>query len=111
MASDSKRQRMSNETPDDDSSDEEGEKETIFRPTNFTIEIDGQQIHLNKEWLFEHSPVFKRMYEAEFQEKNMATITLEGKNWESFEQFIRAMCLPTCVCLITGKVLGLLFRI
>lgn len=79
MASKSKRQTMLNKMPDNNKADEEGEEETSFRPTNFTIEIDGQQIHQNKEWLFEHSAVFKRMYEAEFHERNLATKTLKGK--------------------------------
>lgn len=87
----------SSDTEDDQdfSTEEETEtndfqnKESIFAKQNLTIRIKKTKLHVIREQLTRESPVFERMLQSEFQEKDAEEITLPGKRVEDFVYFLR----------------------
>ena len=46
---------------------------TLFLRTYVTLEVEGRQIHVDKQTLADHSPVFKGMFEFLCQAKSLRT--------------------------------------
>ena len=82
---------------------------TLFLRTDVTLEVEGRQIHVNRQTLADHSPVFKGMFEADFKEKHMDNITFPGKKFEDFEIFLSSFYYNEFQDTITGNNLSLLF--
>ncbi|XP_062605982.1 uncharacterized protein LOC134267788 [Saccostrea cucullata] len=74
-----------------------------FPPTDVIFEVEGKDIHLNKQTLMERSPVFKTMFESDFIEKGKETIPLPGKKYEEFVNFLYTFYNPELVAPITEK--------
>ena len=81
---------------------------TLFLRTDVTLEVEGHQIHVNKQTLADHSPVFKGMFELDFKEKHMDAISLPGKKFEDFEIFLSTFYYDEFRHKITGNHLSLL---
>ena len=64
---------------------------------NFKIKIkivlvvEDQELHVHKWILKSHSPVFKAMFEGNFQEAGQDTITLKEKEYKSMVQFLKIL--------------------
>ena len=55
------------------------------------FKIEDQQIHASKAVLALASPVFSKMFSAEFKEKNALEIPLPGKNIDSFVELMKVV--------------------
>ncbi|XP_022294919.2 uncharacterized protein LOC111105038 [Crassostrea virginica] len=62
--------------------------QTLFLRTDIILEVEGRQIHVNRQMLADHSPVFQGMFESDFKEKHMDNIPLPDKKFEDFEIFL-----------------------
>ncbi|VDI31730.1 Hypothetical predicted protein, partial [Mytilus galloprovincialis] len=51
--------------------------------------IKSTSLHVNSEQIIRESPVFERMLQSEFQEKDVKEIILPGKRVEDFVHFLR----------------------
>ncbi|VDI28608.1 Hypothetical predicted protein [Mytilus galloprovincialis] len=84
-----------NDDDQDFSTEEETEtkdfqnQESIFAKQNLTIRIKKTKLHVIREQLTSESPVFERMLQSEFQEKDAEEIILPGKRVEDFVYFLR----------------------
>ena len=76
---------------------------TLFLRTDVTLEVEGRQIHVNRQTLAEHSPVFKGMFESDFKEKHMDNIPLPDKKFEDFEIFLSSFYYNEFQHTITGN--------
>lgn len=79
------------------------DQETMFLPTDVTLMVEKKPFHLNKKWLAENSPVFKTMFESEFEEKHAEVIPLPEKKFKDFELFLCSFYFPRLKCRIKGK--------
>lgn len=109
MASE-KNLRKSEETPVA-ISHEDQQPRPLFPKTDAILEVEGREIHINKQILADSSPVFKTMFESDFKEKHMYKIPLPGKKYEDFEKFVFLIYNPGDQCQITSKFVCLLFSI
>jgi hypothetical protein len=80
----------------------EQKKVTDFPPTDIILEVEGIDLHLNKEVLINNSDVFKAMLDGEFREKYEQKIPLPEKKYEDFVKFLRTFYPPSCAP-VTGK--------
>jgi len=62
-----------------------------FPYTDGALEVEGQKIYVPKTVLAEASPVFKRMFESEFKEKNMEVIQLPEKKVADVTEFLKCL--------------------
>ncbi|CAC5373905.1 unnamed protein product [Mytilus coruscus] len=69
--------------------------ESVFAEQNLTIRIKKAKLHVIREQLTRESPVFERMLQSEFQEKDAKEITLPGKRVEDFVYFLRCTLVST----------------
>ena len=60
MASEAKQQKLEEPTDEDVQLDSLEDQETMFLPTDVTLMLEEKPLHLNKKWLSENSPVFKK---------------------------------------------------
>ncbi|XP_062590742.1 kelch-like protein 3 [Saccostrea cucullata] len=79
------------------------EPKTAFPPTDVILEVEGMDIHLNKQALADHSSVFKAMFESEFSEKNKDRISLPGKKYGDFVTFLHTFYYPGFLAPITEQ--------
>ena len=79
------------------------DQHTMFLPTDVTLKVEGKLFHLNKKRLSENSPVFKAMFESDFEEKHAEVIPLPGKKFREFEMFLSSFYFPHLIRPITGK--------
>ena len=82
---------------------EDQQPRPLFPKTDAILEVEGREIHINKQILADSSPVFKTMFESDFKEKQMHKIPLPGKKYEDFEKFVFLIYNPGDQCLITSK--------
>ncbi|XP_062605980.1 kelch-like protein 23 [Saccostrea cucullata] len=73
---------------------EEDKPKLHFMPTNVILEVEGRDIHVNKQVLSDHSPVFKAMFELDFTEKHKNKIQLPGKKYDDFVYFLYTFYYP-----------------
>lgn len=67
---DDKESDMNDVKPDEDPESQSEEKPLpLFLPNDVILEVEGRQLYVNKQTLADSSPVFKRMFESDFQEK------------------------------------------
>ncbi|XP_062569337.1 uncharacterized protein LOC134231388 [Saccostrea cucullata] len=66
----------------------EDEPQKDFLPTDVILEVEGRDIHVNKQVLADHSPVFKTMFVCHLNEKHKDKIPLPEKNYEDFVNFL-----------------------
>ena len=59
--------------------------------SDVVFKVEDQQIHASKAVLALASPVFSKMFSAEFKEKNAIEILLQGKKIESFVDFMKVV--------------------
>ena len=76
---------------------------TLFLRTDVTLEVEARQIHVNRQTLADHSPVFKGMFESDFKEKHMDNIPFPGKKFEDFEIFLSSFYYNEFQHTITGN--------
>ncbi|XP_061176165.1 uncharacterized protein LOC133185122 [Saccostrea echinata] len=76
---------------------------TAFPPTDVTLEVEGIDIHLNKQVLMDKSPVLKAMFESDFSEKGKVRISLPGKKYGDFVNFLHTFYFPDFLAPITEK--------
>ncbi|XP_041365812.1 uncharacterized protein LOC121380868 [Gigantopelta aegis] len=57
-------------------------------PTDVVIIVEGHRLYLNKGILSSVSPVFDKMFHADFKEKSQDEISLPGKKCEDFISFL-----------------------
>lgn len=86
MASE-KNLRKSEETPVA-ISHEDQQPRPLFPKTDAILEVEGREIHINKQILADSSPVFKTMFESDFKEKHMYKIPLPEKSMKT----LRNLC-------------------
>lgn len=85
----------SNDSDQEYSSEEETETEdfknleSVFTERNLILKIKSTSLHVNSEQIIRESPVFERMLQSEFQEKDVKEIILPGKRVEDFVHFLR----------------------
>ena len=84
-------------------SQEDQQPRPLFPKTDAILEVEGREIHINKQILADSSPVFKNMFESDFKEKHMHKIPLPGKKYEEFEKFVFLIYNPGDQCQITNK--------
>lgn len=89
MATGSKRQKFEEEPTESEDNDGRSKRTagTMFVPPDIILVVEGIKLHVNKQVLADNSPVFKRMFEADFKEKQKK-IHLPNENIEDFEQFL-----------------------
>ncbi|XP_062597019.1 uncharacterized protein LOC134258471 [Saccostrea cucullata] len=73
---------------------DEDEPHKDFPPTDMILEVEGRDIHVNKQVLADNSPVFKAMFELEFTEKHKERISLTGKMYDDFVNFLYTFYYP-----------------
>lgn len=83
----------------------------LFPKTDAILEVEGREIHINKQILADSSPAFKNMFESDFKEKHMHKIPFPEKKYEDFEKFVFLIYNPGDQCQITSKFVCLLFSI
>ncbi|XP_062597015.1 uncharacterized protein LOC134258468 [Saccostrea cucullata] len=88
---------------DDSSAWQEERSVTPFPPTDVILEVQGMDIHLNKQVLMDASPVFKRMFESDFSEKHKDRIPLPEKKYAEFVNFLYTFYNPELLAPITEK--------
>lgn len=90
MATGSKRQKFEEEPTESEDNDGRSKRTagTMFVPPDIILVVEGIKLHVNKQVLADNSPVFKRMFEADFKEKHQKKIHLPNENIEDFEQFL-----------------------
>nr|XP_022310681.1 uncharacterized protein LOC111116006 [Crassostrea virginica] len=79
------------------------DQHTMFLPTDVTLKVEGKLFHLNKKRLSEKSPVFKAMFESDFEEKHAEVIPLPGKKFKEFEMFLSSFYFPNLIRPITEE--------
>ncbi|XP_063444074.1 uncharacterized protein LOC134724771 [Mytilus trossulus] len=62
---------------------------SLFSQHDLIIKIENIKLHVNKEQLMAESPVFEKMFTSDFKEKDKQEIELEGKDLNSFVDFLR----------------------
>ena len=77
--------------------------QTLFLRTDVILEVEGRQIHVNRQMLADHSPVFQGMFESDFKEKHMDNIPLPDKKFEDFEIFLSSFYYNEFQQTITGN--------
>ncbi|CAC5381041.1 unnamed protein product [Mytilus coruscus] len=60
-----------------------------FAQQDTTLIVDGEKLFINRAELIEKSPVFEKMFTADFKEKHAHEIELPGKNLQHFLKFLR----------------------
>ena len=103
MASEAKQQQLEEPTDEGVKLDSPEDQQTMFLPTDVTLMVEEKPLHLNKKWLAENSPVFKKMFESDFEEKNAEVIPLPGKKFKEFKLFLYSFYFPPLTRPITGK--------
>ncbi|GMR37679.1 hypothetical protein PMAYCL1PPCAC_07874, partial [Pristionchus mayeri] len=53
--------------------------------------VDGRRIHVGRQYLSMHSPVFRAMLLGDFDEKTKKEIELKDVNWEQFIQLLNVI--------------------
>ncbi|XP_062590743.1 kelch-like protein 3 [Saccostrea cucullata] len=76
---------------------------TAFPPTDVILEVEGVDLHLNKQVLIDNSPVFKAMFESDFSEKYKERVPLPEKKYSDFVNFLCTFYNPECLAPITEK--------
>ncbi|XP_062590741.1 uncharacterized protein LOC134252316 [Saccostrea cucullata] len=79
------------------------ERRISFPPTDVILEVEGTDIHLNKQMLMDNSPVFKVMFESDFSEKHKDRISLPGKKYADFVNFLYTFYNPELLAPLTKK--------
>ncbi|XP_062597021.1 uncharacterized protein LOC134258473 [Saccostrea cucullata] len=79
---------------EDDTEFDEDEPQVHFLHTDVILEVEGRDIHVNKQMLADHSPVFKAMFESNFKEKDKEKISLPGKKYDDFVDFLYTFHYP-----------------
>lgn len=102
MASEAKQQKLEEPTVDV-KIDSLEDQETMYLPTDVTLMVEEKPLHLNRKWLAESSPVFKKMFESDFEEKHAEVIPLPGKKFKDFKLFLNSFYFPPLTRPITGK--------
>ena len=70
--------------------------------TDLTLIFEDQKIYVSKVILASVSPVFRRMFESDFKEKQSSEMTLPGKKYEDVIKFLQ--CIYPNMCKgITGN--------
>nr|XP_022307716.1 uncharacterized protein LOC111113718 [Crassostrea virginica] len=94
MASEAKQQKLEEPTDEDVKLDSLEDQETMYLPTDVTLMVEEKPLHLNRKWLSENSPVFKKMFESDFEEKHAEVIPLPGKKLKDFKLFLNSFYFP-----------------
>ena len=68
---------------------------------DLTLVIEEKELYVTKAILARISPVFDRMFSAEFKEKDADRLTLPDKDFETFVEFL-SCCYPGVDKRITG---------
>ncbi|XP_052711184.1 uncharacterized protein LOC128185623 [Crassostrea angulata] len=90
MATGSKRQKIEEKPTESEDNGERRKRKAgnMFLRPDIILVVEGIQLHVRKEVLADNSPVFKRMFEADFKEKHQKKIPLPKENIEDFEEFL-----------------------
>ena len=59
--------------------------------TDFTLVVQGKKFHVAKVVLIDASTVFRKMFMDDFKEKTVNELELPGKDFSSFELFLRCI--------------------
>ena len=59
--------------------------------TDFTLVVQGKKFHVAKVVLMDASSVFRKMFTDDFKEKTINELELPGKDFYSFELFLRCI--------------------
>ena len=68
--------------------------EAMWEGSDIVFIVEAKHLHANKILLCMWSPVFKAMFEGDFQEKNATEIPLPGKNLADFKGFLEVLNPP-----------------
>lgn len=79
-----------------------------FPVTDVTLVVEDRRIHVNKDILSEHSPVFDTMFKGQFKESTEKEIVLKGKKSADFVKFLKCFY-PNMKDPISGKQRYVLF--
>lgn len=75
-----------------------------FPGTDLILVVEGRQIHVNKNVLSQHSPVFNTMLNSNFKERTAKEIVLQDKKATDVVEFLKCFY-PNMKYPITGKIL------
>ncbi|XP_060591760.1 uncharacterized protein LOC132746577 [Ruditapes philippinarum] len=66
---------------------------------DFTLIVEGEKLYVSKAILAFASPVFDRMFQSEFREKDQAELNLPGKKVREMRDFLRFIypCMDECI--------------
>jgi hypothetical protein len=70
------------------------------------LEVEGRQLHANRAVLAHFSPVFQRMFYADFKEKEQKVVPLPGKKYDDMAAFFNVLyppATPTSKCEVKGR--------
>ncbi|XP_025111213.1 uncharacterized protein LOC112574383 [Pomacea canaliculata] len=73
--------------------------------SDVTLEVEGRRLYVNKILLMIHSPVFNKMFTADFKEKCSSEIPLPGKKFSTMVELLEQIYPGDGVDLITDKTL------
>lgn len=90
MATGSKRQKIEEKLTESEDNGKRRKRKAgnMFLRPDIILVVEGIQLHVRKEVLADNSPVFKRMFEADFKEKHQKKIPLPEESIEDFEEFL-----------------------
>ncbi|GMT30072.1 hypothetical protein PFISCL1PPCAC_21369, partial [Pristionchus fissidentatus] len=74
---------------------------------NVVLIVEGKKLHLSKDYLAVHSPVFSAMFYGDFAEKNQAKIELKEVKYEEFVDFLNVIY-PTSIEITASTVAHIL---
>lgn len=75
-----------------------------FPGTDLILVVEDRKIHVNKNVLCEHSPVFNTMFNSNFKESTAKEIVLQDKKATDVVEFLKCFY-PKMKYPITGKIL------
>ncbi|KAK7494300.1 hypothetical protein BaRGS_00014403 [Batillaria attramentaria] len=59
--------------------------------SDVVLEVEGEELHVNRAVLAHYSPVFSRMFFGDFKEKDQTKVTLPDKSYVHFTTFLQVM--------------------
>lgn len=71
--------------------------------SDLVLLVEGHKLYVSKTLLMIHSPVFERMFTADFKEKELREITLPEKKYSTMAALLEQIYPGTGVDLINGE--------
>ena len=67
------------------------ELDSPWMGSDLVLLVEGKKLHTHRLILSLHSPVFEKMFNSDFKEKNSTEISLPGKSYEQIKEMLHAL--------------------